>query len=350
MNSNQVNSCDTCQIDMTQHAEKLRAEEGSGHVFRCVNCKKSYPLQNGIVDLLNNDSDTALDVGKYIEDHHEDGGRWIYDNMFRPFFEQLIPERRFGFALEIGSGPGVFTRAVHASGIFNKIVASDISAGFLRHQKSMMDGVGYDLVRLDANRIPFSGNQFDVIFGNSVLHHFIDYKNTIRECFRLLKPGGIAVFGEPLLGGLLPAYLLADVICGVIEVDPSADTALRTDSSNLRSRALNAIKLIESKKDRATLLGLEDKFIFTNSEMRRLSTEVGFRSFVTLSEVCPDSSVHRQTIRAVFSQLFLPTESSFRDKLLLKYEWLVNSFERYLISPNAGEADSPSFATFAFCK
>jgi ubiquinone/menaquinone biosynthesis C-methylase UbiE len=334
---------------MTMPAEQGPAA-GEGCIFRCVSCDRIFPVRDGIVDLLNNDSDTALDVDQYIKDHQEAAGQWIYEYMFSPFFETLIQERRFGFALEIGAGPGYFTRAVYASGVFNRIVASDISIGFLRHQKSMMAGSGYELTRLDANEMPFSDNQFDVVFGNSVLHHFIDYKKTIEECFRILKPGGIAVFGEPLLGGLLPAYLLLNVICGVIDLDPSADECLRAGSSKLKIRTLNLIELIESKKDRDRLLRLEDKFIFSNSEMRKLSAEIGFGNFLTLGEVCPDSPLLRQPIQYTLSNIIAEDDSLFRDKLFLKYEWLVACFERYLIAPKAGDVDAPSFATFAFCK
>ena len=50
--------------------------------------------------------------------------------------------------------------------------------------------------------LPFSDNQFDVIYHSQVLEHFPKDKaaDFIRECFRALKPGGILRVVVPDLG------------------------------------------------------------------------------------------------------------------------------------------------------
>jgi SAM-dependent methyltransferase len=42
----------------------------------------------------------------------------------------------------------------------------------------------------------FANNSFDLVFGNAVLHH-LDIVSAAREIYRVLKPGGIAIFREP---------------------------------------------------------------------------------------------------------------------------------------------------------
>jgi SAM-dependent methyltransferase len=43
----------------------------------------------------------------------------------------------------------------------------------------------------------FADNSFDLVFGNAVLHH-LDRAASAREVYRVLKPGGVAIFREPL--------------------------------------------------------------------------------------------------------------------------------------------------------
>ncbi|MEM6997429.1 MAG: class I SAM-dependent methyltransferase [Patescibacteria group bacterium] len=50
---------------------------------------------------------------------------------------------------------------------------------------------------MDAHKTTFDDNTFDYIFGRSILHH-LDWEIALKEIERILKPGGIAVFTEPL--------------------------------------------------------------------------------------------------------------------------------------------------------
>jgi len=53
---------------------------------------------------------------------------------------------------------------------------------------------------LDAQRLPYENDFFDVAFCQSALHIVIDYPNCPYELSRVLKPGGRAVFCEEGLG------------------------------------------------------------------------------------------------------------------------------------------------------
>ena len=48
-----------------------------------------------------------------------------------------------------------------------------------------------------AENLSYPSESFDVVAGIDILHH-VDIPASIRECFRILKPGGIAVFKEPI--------------------------------------------------------------------------------------------------------------------------------------------------------
>lgn len=45
--------------------------------------------------------------------------------------------------------------------------------------------------------LAFADDSFDLVFGNAVLHH-LDIAAGAREIYRVLKPGGVAIFREPL--------------------------------------------------------------------------------------------------------------------------------------------------------
>jgi ubiquinone/menaquinone biosynthesis C-methylase UbiE len=56
------------------------------------------------------------------------------------------------------------------------------------------------LVRADITAIPFAEGSFDLIFCSHVLEHVQADRAAMRECFRVLAPGGYAVFAVPISG------------------------------------------------------------------------------------------------------------------------------------------------------
>lgn len=55
----------------------------------------------------------------------------------------------------------------------------------------------HDFKVMDAHKMDFSDNTFDIIFGDAILHH-LNFDVAARELCRVLKPGGEIVFVEPL--------------------------------------------------------------------------------------------------------------------------------------------------------
>ena len=77
---------------------------------------------------------------------------------------------------------------------------------FINIFKSMknLDYITADLVspwadvKMDVHNIPFPDNSFDVIICNHVLEHVKDYKQAMKEIYRVMKPGGWGIFQVPI--------------------------------------------------------------------------------------------------------------------------------------------------------
>src|SRR5262249_39677760 len=52
-------------------------------------------------------------------------------------------------------------------------------------------------LRLDVMRLPFAGDAFDAILWRHVLEHVGDDRAAMRELYRVLRPGGLALLAVP---------------------------------------------------------------------------------------------------------------------------------------------------------
>lgn len=112
------------------------------------------------------------------------------------------PATPFESALEIGAGTGYFSLNLMQEGAFERLTATDISAGMLETLAGTAADLGLasrvETVRTDAERLPFDDEAFDLVLGHAVLHHIPDLDRAFTEFRRVLRPGGAIVFcGEP---------------------------------------------------------------------------------------------------------------------------------------------------------
>lgn len=99
--------------------------------------------------------------------------------------------------LDIGCGAG--ENSVYFALKGAQVTASDISPEMIAVAQRLAERHG---VRLATNvgvaeKMPFADASFDMVFGNGVLHH-VELILALREIRRVMKPGGRAVFIEPL--------------------------------------------------------------------------------------------------------------------------------------------------------
>ncbi len=99
--------------------------------------------------------------------------------------------------LEYGCGLGSYAHSLAEKNA--DVFGIDISEFAIKaaREGAKKRGVSIDFRVMNAERLEFAAETFDIICGTSILHH-LDLALSVAEIRRVLKPGGRAVFIEPL--------------------------------------------------------------------------------------------------------------------------------------------------------
>jgi ubiquinone/menaquinone biosynthesis C-methylase UbiE len=117
----------------------------------------------------------------------------------RSFYEQSLEAACEGNkVLEYGSGQGGYPFFLCEHGAW--VVGIDISTvalaeGMQKRKEGRFRDVSF--CAMNGESLGFADSSFDLVCGTSILHH-LDLESALRELTRVLKPGGSAVFIEPL--------------------------------------------------------------------------------------------------------------------------------------------------------
>jgi demethylmenaquinone methyltransferase/2-methoxy-6-polyprenyl-1,4-benzoquinol methylase len=96
-----------------------------------------------------------------------------------------------GILLDAGGGTGRVAEALRDQ--IDRIVIADMSTGML----AQADAKEFRSILAPAERLPFADSTFERVLMVDALHHVIDQADTIRDLYRVLKPGGRLVIEEP---------------------------------------------------------------------------------------------------------------------------------------------------------
>jgi ubiquinone/menaquinone biosynthesis C-methylase UbiE len=102
-----------------------------------------------------------------------------------------------GRLIDVACGPGVVTAALAPNAA--SVVAFDATAEMLEKTKARCAKAGLRNVEFksgNAESLPFADGEFDGAVTRAALHHFANPQRAIDEMFRVLRPGGVAVFAD----------------------------------------------------------------------------------------------------------------------------------------------------------
>jgi len=125
----------------------------------------------------------------------EDDAYLNHETWIRPAMDQLGNLQGVR-VLDFGCGHGMAAVVLARRGA--QVTAFDLSWGYLTEarQRAQANQVDINFVQANGERLPFADGAFDRVWGNAVLHH-LNLRTAGPELFRILAPGGIAVFAEP---------------------------------------------------------------------------------------------------------------------------------------------------------
>jgi SAM-dependent methyltransferase len=102
--------------------------------------------------------------------------------------------------LDYGCGPGYLTKYLFDRGA-QHVTGIDVSEGEIEQARLSAASEGWAdrsrFMAVDAHATGIADDSFDLIVGSSILHH-LDLRVALEEIKRILRPGGRAVFLEPL--------------------------------------------------------------------------------------------------------------------------------------------------------
>ena len=124
---------------------------------------------------------------------------WHQENILTSREQELVRSilppselSRGGFLLDLGGGTGRLSEYLASSYPLSCLVL-DISHGMLREGREHSPYSALNRVQSDAHRLPLRDESIRLVFSFSAFPHFERKKEVLRECRRVLLPGGSLV-------------------------------------------------------------------------------------------------------------------------------------------------------------
>ncbi len=125
---------------------------------------------------------------------------------FDPLFKRIVKKVGCGRVLEVGCASGYLLSKLNSPP--ELLFGMDVAQGGIKIAKNWVKGGNFCLA--DARKIPYKSNTFDYLICTEVLEH-IQSDDAVRECYRVLKPGGIALITVPNGKGVAGKYFCAHI-------------------------------------------------------------------------------------------------------------------------------------------
>lgn len=127
---------------------------------------------------------------------------WLYRVRRRRFLRLMRPFAAPNMrVLDVGSGGGFYVALWQRLGV-TQITATDLTRASLRALSRRFAGIETAQFDIGGTQLPAPAGSFDAVSCMDVLHHLMDdaaYERSIKNCARLLRPGGALVFTDNFL-------------------------------------------------------------------------------------------------------------------------------------------------------
>ncbi|HME44420.1 MAG TPA: class I SAM-dependent methyltransferase [Syntrophorhabdales bacterium] len=191
--------------------------------------------------------------------------------------------------LDIGCGFGSATFPLLDLFPNASVVASELSISMLSILRNKLHEKGLDrrciLMQLNAEELDFRTESFDFIVGAAILHHLFQPEKVCAHCFRILKPGGAAVFFEPFENGYALMGLIYREILARNAKMRIRGKLTRKQVGYFQSTGSYWRQMRSKEKAGPFFVGADDKWLFTEHYLQNLSEIYGFEKCVVFPAV-----------------------------------------------------------------
>lgn len=119
----------------------------------------------------------------------------VIKKYYKDYFDRLNNKQ----ILEIGCGSGFDTKLIKKYFHPKKIVATDLDRRLIETAQKKINDPSISFKVADATELKFKNNSFDSIFDFGVIHHIPNWKDCLKELYRVLKPRGLVfIFDVPI--------------------------------------------------------------------------------------------------------------------------------------------------------
>ncbi|NOY09477.1 MAG: class I SAM-dependent methyltransferase [Spirochaetes bacterium] len=99
-------------------------------------------------------------------------------------------------ALEIGCGNGTGTKLIKKYFSPDNIIAIDLDEKMVKIAQNRNKDNSITFRVMNASKLDFPDNHFDAVFDFGIIHHIPNWKDSIQELKRVLKPNGEIIIEE----------------------------------------------------------------------------------------------------------------------------------------------------------
>lgn len=132
---------------------------------------------------------------------------WWYrakNDLIKTFLKKYANGAHAGKVIDVGCGAGNLSKEITDAGY--NVTSVDLSEEAIKYCRAR--GLK-DLHVADAVQLPFQDNCFDAAVASEILEHIEEDSRALKEIYRVLKPGGVAIItvpAVPLLYGYQDKY------------------------------------------------------------------------------------------------------------------------------------------------
>jgi ubiquinone/menaquinone biosynthesis C-methylase UbiE len=132
---------------------------------------------------------------------YEKATRMVIESYYGPVAEEIVSKLKAGIILDLGTGPGYLPIEIVKRSPSLRVTGVDLTRKMVKMAQvnAQRAGVAGSLTFEVGNAaaLRFKDNSFDRIISTGMLHSLKDPVKVLRECYRVLKPGGEAWIYDP---------------------------------------------------------------------------------------------------------------------------------------------------------